>query len=249
MEKTLFFALIGGIAGSFLNVVIYRLPRILAGESLTLCWPASHCPVCKNNIRFYHNIPLLGWLWLRGRCIRCHSKIPVRYFLVELVMATLFPTMISLCGISWQSLVDLIVLSCLLPLFIIDLSCLLLPDRLTFTVMLSSLILAGLGEGRIDLSEAVIASVLGFGIPWLLDRFYLWRTGQHGMGMGDMKLFAGVGAWLGYEALMHIMLLASLMAMVMAVVILRKKRTEVFPFGPYLITGTLVVYLQPFLLG
>ncbi|WP_129544058.1 A24 family peptidase [Serratia sp. 1D1416] len=147
MEETLFFALIGGIAGSFLNVVIYRLPRILAGESLTLCWPASHCPICKNNIRFYHNIPLLGWLWLRGRCIRCHSPIPVRYFLVELIMAILFPTMISLCGMSWQSLVDLIVLSCLLPLFIIDLTCLLLPDRLTFTVMLSSLVLAGLGRG------------------------------------------------------------------------------------------------------
>lgn len=241
MTEGILFALLGLVIGSFLNVVIYRLPRTIAGEQLGLCWPGSHCPACKTPVKFYHNIPLLGWLCLWGRCAYCKYSIPVRYFLVELLTASLFALIVTLHGVTIQSAMDLAILCLFIPMFIIDLTHLLLPDRLTYPLLLIALIMAVLGYSRISLPEACFSAVLGYGIPWLLDRLYVWRHGHAGMGMGDMKLFAGIGAWLGLEALMHIMMLSSSIAII-TITVLRKKQTEAFPFGPYLIAATLVIY-------
>ncbi|MBI0472070.1 prepilin peptidase [Pectobacterium parmentieri] len=242
MTEILFVPLFGLVVGSFFNVVIYRMPRILAGEKLALSWPGSYCPACKHKIKVYHNIPLFGWLWLKGRCAHCQQPISRRYPLVELLTAVLFTLVIARDGITLQSLSDLLIFSLLIPLFFIDLDSMLLPDRLTLLVLVYALLLAGLGEGHTDFSDAVAAAALGFGLPWLLDRFYVWRHGREGMGMGDMKLFAGIGAWLGCQALLHIMVLASLSAIVVVLVLRRKKRYEPFAFGPYVIVAALILY-------
>ncbi|EPF0317223.1 prepilin peptidase [Enterobacter chuandaensis] len=248
MAEILFASFIGAIVGSFLNVVAYRLPRILAGDALSLCWPHSHCPGCKLSIKVYHNIPIAGWLWLKGRCANCHNPIPLQYLLVEALTASLFAIVIAPHGLTPQSLADIVIVSLLIPLFIIDREHLLLPDRLTLPLLIVSLALAGMGYARVAFIDAFIAAVCGYSLPWLLDRYYRWRRGRTGMGMGDMKLFAGIGAWLGYDALLHIMLFASLSAIVITQILLHKKRSEAFPFGPYIIGAALAVFLlSPFL--
>ncbi|RYC43338.1 prepilin peptidase [Pectobacterium zantedeschiae] len=242
MTEILFVPLVGLVVGSFFNVMIYRMPRILAGEKLSLSWPGSHCPACKHKIQVYHNIPLFGWLWLKGRCAHCRQPISRRYPLIELLTALLFTLVIERDGITLQSLSDVLIFGLLIPLFFIDLDSMLLPDRLTLPVLLCALQLAALGEGHTDFSDAATAVVLGFGLPWLLDRFYVWRHGREGMGMGDMKLLAGIGAWLGCQALLHIMILASLSAIVVTLTLRRKKRYARFAFGPYVIVATLILY-------
>lgn len=242
MLVSLFFALVGAVIGSFINVVIYRLPLILQGEKITLSFPASHCLHCKAPIKFHHNIPLLGWLLLGGRCYQCKQGISPRYPLIELLTAGLFFLTIHLYGITPQALVDLAVISMLIPLFFIDLETSLLPDRLTLPLLVLVIIASLFGYGNVSAHEALLAVATGFGLPWLLDRLYYWRHGKPGMGMGDMKLFAATGAWLGLEALFQVMLIACLLAIVSALYLLRRKAGEAFPFGPYLVIASLAYF-------
>ncbi|OON41360.1 hypothetical protein BTJ39_05200 [Izhakiella australiensis] len=240
MLVSLFFALVGAIVGSFINVVIYRLPRILRGESINLSLPASHCPQCKTPVNIRHNIPLLGWLLLRGRCHHCKQRISPRYPLIELLVAGLFFLTIYLHGVTPQALIALLIISLLVPLFFIDLDTSLLPNRLTLPLLAIAAGSALCGYGLVSWQESLLAAATGFALPWLSDRFYRWRSGKAGMGMGDMKLFAGVGAWLGLEALFQVMLVASLLAIISALCILRRKVGETFPFGPYLVLASVI---------
>lgn len=242
MSVMVFFALLGAVTGSFLNVVIYRLPLIVQGVSVSLSWPPSHCPLCKGKIRYYHNVPVIGWLWLKGRCFHCRCAIHWRYPLVELLTSTLFIAVILVHGVTLQSLADLLMLSLLIPLFFIDIDTLLLPDRLTFPLLLIALSLAAIGHYRTELPDALCAAATGFGIPWILDRIYTWRHARPGMGMGDMKLFAAIGAWLGTEALFSVMLLSSVLAIFTVSILLRKGKKECFPFGPFLIAAAIVLF-------
>lgn len=229
----LFCAVLGAIIGSFCNVVIHRLPRMLAGEALTLSLPASHCPHCLTPVRIRHNIPILSWLILHGRCAVCQVAISWRYPLVELLPALLFAYIAWRHGISYQSAFDMLAISMLLPLFFIDLDTQLLPDRLTLPLAGLALLFAASGYSRVEPGSAVLAAVLGYGIPWLLSRlFCLWR-GIEGMGRGDMKLFAGLGAWLGPVALLDIVTWSSLLALLCAVALLRIRPGQIFAFGPY----------------
>ena len=229
----LFYALLGAIIGSFCNVVIYRLPRMLTGEPLTLSWPASHCPHCQTPVCVRHNIPLLGWLMLRGRCAFCHTAIAWRYPLVELLLAVMFAFIAWRQGINKQSLFDMLAISLLVPLFFIDLETQLLPDRLTLPLVGLALLFAASGISRVEPWPAALSAMLGYAGPWLLSRlFFLWR-GVEGMGRGDMKLFAGLGAWLGPVALLNVISLSSLLALLCAVTFLRIKPGQPFAFGPY----------------
>ncbi|HEI8868870.1 TPA: prepilin peptidase [Serratia odorifera] len=237
-------SIIGLVVGSFLNVVIYRLPKILLGDKITLSWPVSHCPKCKCKIKVYHNIPLLGWLWLKGRCRNCKQTIHWRYPLVELLTAVLFTLHVALNGINVQSLLDLLMLSLLIPLFFIDLDVSLLPDRLTLPFLALALCCALVGYSRVTLLDSMLAAVLGFGIPWLLDKLYYLRQKRAAMGRGDMKLFAAIGAWFGTEHLFNIMLLSSVLAMFVALLLLRKRCGDAFPFGPYLIIVTITIMVM-----
>lgn len=225
--------LLGAVIGSFCNVVIYRLPFILQGESLSLSWPASHCPHCKLPVKFRHNVPLLGWLMLRGRCATCKKAISWRYPLVEGLMALLYGGIIWLQGVTPQSLFDVLAVTFLLPLLFIDLRTMLLPDRLTLPLLTLSLLFSFCGYGAVEPMQAVIAALLGFGIPWGLSLLFRLLRGHEGMGMGDMKLLAALGAWLGPLALLDVFVVSTLLALVSALILLRVKPGQPFPFGPY----------------
>ncbi|MBF1994351.1 prepilin peptidase [Serratia symbiotica] len=232
MHIMLFMAL-GAIIGSFLNVVIYRLPLIMAGEKMSLSYPASGCPLCGAKIRWHHNLPLLGWLLLAGRCTDCHHPISWRYPLVELLTAALFALLIHRYGLTLQGGYVLVAACLLVVLAGIDQCTMLLPDRLTLPLCGLGIVCAFLGEGRVSGIESLAASALGFLVPWLLDRlFYLWRR-HPGMGMGDMKLFAALGAWFGMTGLWRILAFSPLLALLSALLVLRTKLGEPFPFGPY----------------
>lgn len=182
MKMIIYFGLVGGCIGSFFNVVIYRLPLIVAGEKLTLSWPVSHCPKCKAKIKARHNIPVISWIYLRGRCDGCWQSIHWRYPLVELITACLFIAKAAEGEITPQNIADLLILSLLIPLFFIDIDTLLLPDKLTLPLLAFSLTLSVTGYGRIALPEAVTAACIGFGLPWLLSKLYFLRHGCPGMG-------------------------------------------------------------------
>ncbi|PKB91361.1 hypothetical protein A8A01_01155 [Ewingella americana] len=235
----IFFILLGAILGSFCNVVIYRLPRILQGEALSLSWPASHCPHCKQPIKARHNIPLVGWLLLCGRCAGCRQAISRRYPLVEALLALLYGAIVWQQGVTPQSLFDLLAVTLLLPLMFIDLHTMLLPDRLTLPLLILALLFATSGYGSVALPSALIAAGLGFGVPWLLSLLFRLLRGHDGMGVGDMKLLAALGAWLGAQALLDIVAASTLLALGAAVVLLRVKPDEPFPFGPYPIIAAL----------
>lgn len=236
--------LFGAVFGSFLNVVIYRLPLIMAGEACSLSFPASSCPCCGARIRWRHNLPLLGWLLLRGRCADCRQGISWRYPLVEAVTALLSGLVVWQHGVSLQA--GFILAGCylLLALAVIDWRTMLLPDRLMLPLWGLGMLAAILALRDISWQEALITSALGFSLPWLLDRLFYLLRGRAGMGMGDMKLFAALGAWFGGETLLHIMLFAPLLAIFSALLILRIKPGEAFPFGPYPIMVSLIYLIM-----
>ncbi|PEI02232.1 prepilin peptidase [Pantoea agglomerans] len=234
-----FFALTGVTVGSFINVIIYRLPLIIQGEALSLSFPASHCPQCKTPIKFYHLIPVIGWLMLRGRCAHCSIRVSARYPLIELLTGGLFTLAILRFGVTPLGIGVVLALIFLIPLFFIDLDTFLLPDRLTLSFLILASGASLSGYGMVSAQESVLAAAAGFGIPWLLDRLHHWRYGRNGMGMGDMKLFAALGAWTGLEGVFQIMLIASLIALVSALLLLRHKRDIAFPFGPYMVIAAL----------
>lgn len=236
IDNMLFFALLGAILGSFANVVIYRLPRMMHGEAFTLSWPPSFCPHCRQRIRKRYNIPLLGWLWLKGRSQCCHQPISWRYPGVEFIMALLFALLIGWQGVSAASLLDLSLLFLSVVMLFIDYDYLLLPDKLTLPFLGLAMLSAWAKQpDSAAISGIVVGAAVGFLIPWVLNRLFLWRSGQDGIGAGDMKLFAGIGAWQGCEALFHIMLIASLLGLVYGYFIIKARRSDVFPFGPAII--------------
>ena len=232
MFISLFIAL-GAILGSFCNVVIYRLPRILHGDPLSLSWPPSHCPSCQQPIRWRDNIPLFSWLRLRGRCATCRQPIHWRYPLVEALTAALFGLIIWRQGMTPQSLFDLLAVSLLIPLLFIDLKTMLLPDRLTLPLLALALLFAASGYSDVGFLSSLLAAITGFAVPWLLSLTFRLLRGHEGMGRGDMKLLAGLGAWLGPLALMDIFAASSLLALASALLLLRQNPGQPFPFGPY----------------
>lgn len=225
--------LLGAISGSFLNVVIYRLPLMLAGQSCSLRFPASFCPQCRSPIRWRHNLPLLGWLVLRGRCADCRQPISWRYPLTEGITALMFARVVMRHGVTLHSAFLLLAACLLLALAVIDWRTMLLPDRLVAPLAALGMLASALQITPVAWREALIAAMLGFTLPWLLDGIYYLRHGYHGMGRGDMKLFSALGSWFGITTLCHIMLFSALIALLIAVLWLRIKKREPFPFGPY----------------
>lgn len=232
--------LLGAVFGSFLNVVIYRLPLMMAGAQCCLSFPPSSCPCCQARIRWRHNLPLFGWLLLRGRCADCQQAIHWRYPLVEAVTAGLFTLMLWRYGVTLYCAMLLIAICLMIALAAIDWQTMLLPDCLVLPLWGLGIAAAGLGLETVSLTEALIASLLGYLLPWLLDRGCYLLRGRAGMGMGDMKLFAALGAWFGVETLCQIMVFAPLLAIATAILLLRVKPNQPFPFGPYPIVVALI---------
>lgn len=251
--------LLGLIVGSFLNTVIHRLPRMMerdwraqcaelagsappAQERYDLIAPRSHCPECRTPIRAVHLVPLFGWLLLRGQCAACGTRIGLRYPLVELATALLFGACAWRFGLSGEFFAAILVSSFLLALAVIDLDTHYLPDQLTLPLLWLGLA-AALGG---DLQAAVSGAIIGYLILWLVYHAFKLATGKEGMGHGDFKLLAALGAWLGPAALLPIVLASSIAgaAVGIAMIVFAGRSREVpLAFGPYLAAAGWVVMI------
>ena len=222
-------ALLGLMVGSFANVCVYRIPR---RESIV--FPGSHCPLCGHAIAAYDNIPLLSWLLLGGRCRHCHAAIAWRYPLLELVMALSWGFLAWHYGPVPQLVVALSLFFLLWVLSFIDLETGLLPNVLTYPGIVLGLAFSfWQGHGM----DSVIGAVAGYGVFWLVAQLFFRLTGREGMGYGDFKLLAMLGAFMGWEALPFIVLASSVVGTVAGMIILllaRKGLRAEIPFGPYL---------------
>lgn len=247
------------MVGSFINVVIHRLPKMMEAEWHAQCaelrgepppevprynlWgPRSAGPGCGHAITALENIPLLSWLWLRGRCSACGTPISVRYPLVELLVALLSATAAWKWGVSLQTLGAVLLVWLLVALAFIDLDTTLLPDSLTLPLLWLGL-LFNLGGHFASLPDAVIGAMAGYLVLWSVYWLFRLATGKEGMGFGDFKLLAAIGAWLGWQLLPVTLLLSSVVGAAVGVamiVLVKHDRRVPIPFGPYLAGGGLV---------
>lgn len=261
-EPALFLGLVfllGLAVGSFLNVVIHRLPRMLeadwraqcaelSGEAVepgspyTLSTPRSACPSCGHQITPLENIPLLSWLWLRGRCSACGARISVRYPLVELLSALLAVAVVWKFDLSPAAAGGMLFVWALIALAFIDFDTMLLPDDITLPLLWGGLLFNLFGVFA-SLQSAVIGAMSGYLSLWSVYWLFKLVTGKEGMGYGDFKLLAVIGAWLGWELLPVTILLSSLVGAAVGIAMLvfvKHDRRIPIPFGPYLAGGGMV---------
>jgi len=239
-------AAFGALVGSFLNVCIYRLPR---GESIL--WPGSHCPACAAPIAWYDNIPLLGYLSLFGRCRSCRSDIPIRYPVVEAANAAGYVIILAAFGLTWTAVLYCILFSALLVVTGTDLTHKIIPNVVTVPGILVGL----LGAATVlptGLVNALLGIAVGGGILWTLAWASPYLFGKEGMGGGDIKLLAMIGAFLGWKPALLTIMIGSLSGSVIGVSLMAfgvMKRDEYIPFGPFLVLGALVsmFFSQPLL--
>ena len=256
--------LVGLLVGSLLNVVVYRLPLMLQREWHSQCskWldieptgpepapatarfeifnlarPASHCPRCHYPIKPWHNIPVLGYLLLHGRCASCNGSISPRYPVVELLTGLLSGCIILHFGVNWLTLAVLLFSWCLMVLTLIDLQHQLLPDQLTIPLLWLGLLVNALSPGLgVSAADAVVGAMAGYLSLWGFYWLFRILTGKEGMGYGDFKLLAALGAWLGWQSLLPIIILSSVAGSVVGIgmmVMAGRDRAAPMPFGPYL---------------
>lgn len=258
------FGVLGLLIGSFLNVVIYRLPKMLeaewaancaelagsepvAAEPFDLVRPRSRCQNCKHQIHWYENIPVLSYLVLRGRCASCKTSIGVRYPVIECLTALFFVAVAGIhgltpAGFAWAALACL-----LLAQFFIDFDTQLLPDDLNYLILWLGLIASAMGWSGVPLQSSVWGAVFGYMGLWTVYQVHHRLTGKQGMGHGDFKLLAGLGAWFGSEYLVAMILLSSVVGSVIGGVLLLvgklANRDIPMPFGPFLAGAGMVALL------
>jgi len=257
--------------GSFLNVVIYRLPIMMERESralakqiaaepdtettaytegtdaFNLMVPRSRCPKCGQGISAWQNIPVISWLVMRGKCGGCSTPIAMRYPLVEALTALLSALILWQFGFTWLGLACLIATWMLISMAFIDADTMLLPDQLTLPLLWLGLIVNSTGAGITSLSSAVWGAVIGYLVLWSIYWLFKLLTGKEGMGYGDFKLLAALGAWLGWQALPAIVLLSSVAGVLYAIaagLFAKRERDNPIPFGPYLALAGWVCLLQ-----
>ena len=268
------FGILGLCVGSFLNVVIHRMPLMMLSSwrqecsqfmgqqvdlpsehttplmdivahdvPITLSSPSSRCPHCAHKIKWYENIPLASWIALRGRCSACKASIGVRYPIVEVATALLSVLVIYHFGVTLPGLSALVLVWTLIALTGIDFDTQLLPDRLTFP-------LAGLGlavnsqSWFVSPTESIWGLLIGFLSLWIVVKLFYLLTKKHGMGQGDFKLLAVLGAWLGPMMLPLIILLSSLLGSIVGIILMRRQgESRPFAFGPYIAIAGIVALL------
>ena len=254
---------LGLLIGSFLNVVIHRLPLMMEQEwhaegaqwaeeqkdkgarielppakpAITLSQPRSRCPHCGHQVAWYENIPVLSYLFLRGRCAECKKPISLRYPVVELVCAALFAFCLGRDGLTATGFAWCGFSAALLALALIDWDTTFLPDSNTLPLPLAGLIPSGLQWTSVPLQQSLWGAVAGYMSLWLIFWAFKLATGKEGMGYGDFKLFAALGAWFGWQALVPIILMASVVGAVIGIALkINSKLREggYVPFGPFL---------------
>ena len=254
----IFVILSGAVIGSFLSMLVYRLPIILKrnwerdcretlalphpepGPAFNLAWPGSHCPECQTALGLRDNVPLLGFLMLRGRCRHCHARIPGRYFLIEVLTAIAAIATVAHFGLTARAGLAFLLTAGLIALSFIDMKEQILPDVITLPLLWVGL-LANTAGFYTSLPSAVWGATSAYLFLWLIFHAFRFATGKEGMGYGDFKLFAVAGAWLGWQMLPLVILLASLTGAVygMALIVTgRLRRSTPMPFGPFLCLAT-----------
>ncbi|PHV08239.1 prepilin peptidase [Janthinobacterium sp. BJB412] len=254
--------LFGLLIGSFLNVVIYRVPKMMQRESdnyvavesgreaphaerFNLMVPRSACPHCGHQITALENIPLLSWLVLRGKCSACQAPISPRYPAVELLTGLLSALLVWRLGSGWAGLAALFFLYSLIAMTFIDADTQLLPDDLTYPLLWAGL-LVNLNGTFVPLHDAVVGAAAGYLALWSIYWLFKLATGKEGMGYGDFKLLAALGAWLGWAMLPTIILLSSVVGALVGISLIifaRHGRNNPIPFGPYLAAAGLIAML------
>lgn len=264
-----FVAVIGLLVGSFLNVVIYRLPVIMQREftlaakehlelelnkeeggwleeKFNLAVPRSKCPKCGHQITALENIPVISYLLLRGKCSECKNKISARYPIVEFVTAALSVLVAVHFGVTWAALAGLFLTWSLIALTMIDFDTQLLPDVITQPLIWAGILLSMYGISKIDLSSSIYGAVFGYLSLWSVYHGFKILTGKEGMGYGDFKLLAALGAWMGWKMLPVIILFSSLVGAVVGitmVIVLGRDKNIPIPFGPYLAAAGFIAFL------
>ena len=257
-----FVVLLGLLVGSFLNVVIHRLPIMMEREWRAFCaefgeqpapvadtfnliTPRSRCPSCAGLVRAIDNIPLLSYLLLRGKCHHCGTRISPRYPIVEALTGVLSGYVAWRFGMSFATLGALLFCWALIALTFIDADTQLLPDQITQPLIWLGL-LFNLGGVFTDIQTAIMGAVVGYLSLWSVYWLFKLVTGKEGMGYGDFKLLAVIGAWLGWQLLPVVILLSSLVGAIVGVsliVFARHERSQPIPFGPYLAGGGVIALL------
>lgn len=255
---------LGLLLGSFLNVVIYRLPRMLEREwreqcaelrgeplpdnpepAFNLIRPASNCPHCGHRVRAWENIPIISYLLLRGRCSECGNPIGARYPMVELVTGALSVLVAWQLGPTPQTLAAMVLVWSLIALTFIDYDTQLLPDQITLPLLWLGILVNTQGW-FVDLESAVLGAVAGYLALWIVFHLFRLLTGKEGMGYGDFKLLALLGAWLGWQLLPQIVLVSSLVGAAVGISLVLfqgRDRSKPIPFGPYLAAAGLIALL------
>lgn len=243
----LFIFVLGLLIGSFLNVVIARLPLSIQGEAISINHPKrSFCPHCKHSLKAIDLIPLLSFIYQRGKCRYCQQSIALRYPLVEVATALMSVLIVYQFGLSVQSLFYCLLAYGLLVLFVIDIEHQLLPDVITLPLLWLGLIFNI--NGGIALADSVIGAASGYLILWGVYHLFKLLTKKEGMGYGDFKLLAALGAWLGWQQLPLLIFVASLLGILYFIFIKIKhnaSRQQAFAFGPFLIMAAMVIIFLP----
>ena len=233
---------LGSIWGSFCNVCIYRLP-----DNDSVVTKRSFCRSCKNKIKWYDNIPLLSFIFLRGKCRSCNNKISSQYFLVELISAISFLFIYFIYGLSVTTLLLIILSIFFIIIFFIDLKHYIIPNELTFPLMLIGFIKSfdpNLNQTIFpNYINSLLGGFFGYSIIWLIIFFYKKVRNKEGMGLGDAKLMAVVGFWFGWVSIPFTIFISSAIALVVVIPSLIKKTRNMsaqIPFGPYIIIGCII---------
>ena len=230
----------GAILGSFANVVIYRLPL---GKSIVR--PGSACMSCGKSVRWYNNVPILAWFWLRGRCANCKAPYSFRYPFVEFLMGALFAAGVYRFGLSWTLIEALLFIFAVVTASFIDLDHMILPDKFTLSGIVIGLVGAALNPDRSFL-DAVYGVLAGGGFLWAVAYLYYVFRGREGMGGGDIKLLGWIGAVLGWKAIPIVILASSLTGSIVGIILASRTKdgmSHAIPFGPYLAASALAYML------
>ena len=263
--------ILGLLVGSFLNVVIYRVPEGLnrnwklqakqmldlpleqsEGECFNILMPPSHCPSCKAAIKPWQNIPILSYVLLKGQCKHCHTAISLRYPLVELLTGLVFAVCAWKFGATWTALAAMVFSAYLIAMIFIDADTQLLPDQLTLPLMWGGIVfhlaayLLQADWGITTLVDSLLGTIVGYMSLWSIFQLFKLVTGKEGMGYGDFKLLAALGAWLGISVLPIIIIMSAVVGLIFAL-IMKVAKNQPMPFGPYLaISGWIVlIFSQP----
>ncbi len=265
--------LFGLIVGSFLNVVIYRLPLMLKREwkcdcidflsdefksekyklpscidekAFNLSVPRSRCPSCGHKITALENIPIISWLALRAKCSKCQTKISARYPSIELITALLSLLVAYHFGVQWYTLATLLLTWALIALTMIDFDTQLLPDNISLPFLWLGILVSLIHISPIPIENSIIGAMLGYMSLWSIYQLFKLVTGKEGMGFGDFKLLALLGAWLGWQALPLILLLSALVGAIVGIsliIFMGRDKSIPIPFGPYLASAGFISLL------